>query len=85
MIEITINNFLEIQKLQNFKGLATQDILKEIHHYTLKLDLPTDLKIFLFNKFSEIEYRLSCGSSDKINLGSIIGAFQLIRDKIINK
>lgn len=71
----------DVSKLQTTKGLALQDIISEVHMYALKIEFPPQLRIFLLDRLAEIEFRLSSGASEKINLGSLIGAFQFIRDQ----
>jgi DNA polymerase III delta prime subunit len=41
---------------------------------------PENMKMFLINRLSEIEFRLSSGVSEKTQLASLIGAFIEIRN-----
>jgi len=72
----------KIQDLKTLKGLSLQDILTEIHVYVHKLDLPAQVRIHLLIKMSELEQRLMCGASEKIQLGSLLSAFQITREMI---
>lgn len=74
------NNIME---LKTTKGLALQDILSEVHSYVHKVDLPMHIRIHLLEKMAEVEYRLSSGTSEKIQLSSLIAAFQVTRDLIV--
>ncbi|CAG9322067.1 unnamed protein product [Blepharisma stoltei] len=56
-------------------GFALSDIIREIHKNMIKIDFPEKMKIFLIKRMSEIEMRLSSGASEKVQLGSLIGAF----------
>ncbi|KAL5015973.1 hypothetical protein ScPMuIL_005562 [Solemya velum] len=76
---VSYNN---ITKLKTAKGLALQDILTEVHQYVHRIDLPIHVKIHLLEKMADVEYRLSAGTSEKIQLSSMISAFQLARDLI---
>lgn len=75
-------SFANIRALQTEKGLALQDIITEIHAYVLQLDLDGDLVIYLLDKLAEIEFRTSLGTSEKLNLGAIVGYFQHVREKV---
>ncbi|XP_002739068.2 replication factor C subunit 5-like [Saccoglossus kowalevskii] len=74
------NNILDLKTL---KGLALQDILTEVHKFIHKVELPTKVRIKLLDKMAEIEYNLTAGTNEKIQLGSLIAAFQVTRDMIV--
>jgi len=74
--------YKKIQDLKLHKGLALQDILTELHTFLYRLDLPSDLLIEILTEMAEIEVRLNGGTSEKIHLGGLISAFQLIRSKM---
>jgi len=74
--------FAKIHSLSTKKGLALQDILRDVHKKILLLKLDNEVAIELFMKLSDIEYRLSVGAIDKLQLSSLIGAFQIARNKI---
>lgn len=71
-----------IQELKTLKGLSLQDILTEVHVFVLRLDLPEKIKIHLLIKMADLEHRLLQGASEKIQLGSLLSAFQVTRDMI---
>lgn len=72
-------NFNEIYQEFNSNrislGFALSDILREIHKNVMNIEFPEKMKIFLVKRMSEIEVRLSNGASEKLQLGSLIGAF----------
>jgi len=74
--------FKNIQEVKTLKGLSLQDILSEVHLYVHKLDLPAQVRIHLLVKMSELEARLMAGASEKIQLGSMLAAFQVTREMI---
>ncbi|EDO41130.1 predicted protein [Nematostella vectensis] len=74
--------YTNILKLKTLKGLALQDILEETHSYVHRVDFPAKIRIHLLDKMAEVEYRLASGTSEKIQLGSMIAAFQVARDMI---
>lgn len=75
-------NFIyeNILKLKLDKGLALQDILTQLHPFILRVDFPIDIKIEILDKMANIEYRLSSGGSEKLQLASLIAAFQTARN-----
>lgn len=76
------NNLME---LKTAKGLALQDILTEVHEYVHKVDLPVHVRLHLLEKMAEVEYRLASGTNEKIQLSSMIAAFQVTRDMIVEE
>ncbi|CAM9682196.1 unnamed protein product [Rangifer tarandus platyrhynchus] len=79
---ITLSNIMELKTL---KGLALHDILTEIHLFVHRVDFPSSVRIHLLTKMADIEYRLSVGTSEKIQLSSLIAAFQVTRDLIVTE
>jgi len=71
-----------IQQLKTNEGLSLQDILTEVHLYVHRLVLPDNVKIMLLIKMAELESRLMAGSSEKIQLGGFLAAFQKTREMI---
>ena len=68
--------------ISSFLGLSLQDILTEVHMYVHRLVLPNNVKIMLLMKMAELESRLMAGSSEKIQLGGFLAAFQKTREMI---
>nr|XP_004611264.1 unnamed protein product [Sorex araneus] len=75
--------YRNIMALKTLKGLALHDILTEIHLFVHRVDFPASVRIHLLTKMADIEYRLSAGTSEKIQLSSLIAAFQVTRDLIV--
>ncbi|NXG55961.1 RFC5 factor, partial [Hemiprocne comata] len=56
----------------------------DTHHLLLStVDFPPSIRIQLLIKMADIEYRLAAGTSEKIQLSSLIAAFQVTRDLIV--
>jgi replication factor C subunit 3/5 len=68
--------------LQTLKGLALQDIITEVHLYLLRLKISQELRMALLDKLAEAEYRLASGTSEKLNLGAMVGAFQIAKEQM---
>ncbi|NXK94549.1 RFC5 factor, partial [Formicarius rufipectus] len=75
--------YRKITELKTLKGLALQDILTEIHLFVHRVDFPPSIRIQLLIKMADIEYRLAAGTSEKIQLSSLIAAFQVTRDLVV--
>lgn len=74
--------YSNIQELKTLKGLSLQDILTEVHVFVHRLDLPVKIKMHLLIKMSDLEHRLLNGASEKIQLGSLLAAFQVTREMV---
>ncbi|XP_072048048.1 replication factor C subunit 5-like [Amphiura filiformis] len=72
-----------IMQLKTLKGLALQDILTEVHTYVHRIEFPLNVRIHLLDKMSEIEHRLAAGTSEKIQLSSLVSGFQIARDMVV--
>ncbi|KAK0058786.1 replication factor C subunit 5 [Biomphalaria pfeifferi] len=72
--------YQNIMILKTQKGLALEDVLTEVHSYVHRIDLPLHVRMHLLEKMADIEYRLASGTSEKIQLSSLIAAFQIARD-----
>ncbi|XP_030647368.1 replication factor C subunit 5 [Chanos chanos] len=70
----------QILQLKTLKGLALHDILTEVHLLIHRVDFPPKIRINLLVKLADIEYRLASGTSEKIQLSSMVAAFQAVRD-----
>lgn len=76
------NAYKNIQQLKTAKGLALEDILADVHTYVHRIDFPLHVRIQLLEKMADVEYRLASGTSEKLQLGSFISAFQNARDLV---
>jgi len=73
----------KIRKLSINKGLSLQDIIKDVHARLLQSKLDDGVAIALYTKLAEIEYRLSIGAKESIQLSAMVAAFQQVRDEIV--
>jgi len=65
-------------------GLALTDILTEVVKTYIQqgIALPPNVRIFLLEKLADIEHNLSGATSDKIQLGAMVGVFHIARDML---
>ncbi|GAY52142.1 hypothetical protein CUMW_139610 [Citrus unshiu] len=72
-----------ISEMKMRKGLALVDIVREVTMFVFKIKMPSDVRVRLMNDLADIEYRLSFGCNDKLQLGSIISTFTQARSAIV--
>ncbi|WFD33070.1 Subunit of heteropentameric Replication factor C (RF-C) [Malassezia sp. CBS 17886] len=63
-----------IQGLKTEKGTALADLLNGMHELVLSLELPAHARIFLMDQMAQIEYRLSTGASERVQLSALLAA-----------
>ncbi|CAK9140698.1 unnamed protein product, partial [Ilex paraguariensis] len=51
--------------------------------FVFKIKMPSDVRIQLINDLADIEYRLSFGCNDKLQLGSLIASFTRVRSAMV--
>jgi len=73
------NAYKHILKAITDFGYALCDILTEITRLLNGIVLPDAAISYLMDKLSDIEFRLSQGASEKLQLGSFVGAFTVVR------
>jgi len=67
--------FATINSLKVEKGISLNIILKELTLKLMEMDMPSAMKSFLIQRMGDLEYRASLNCSEKIQLGSLVGAF----------
>ncbi|KAI4820964.1 hypothetical protein KUCAC02_028920 [Chaenocephalus aceratus] len=77
--------YKQILQLKTLKGLALHDILTEIHLLIHRVDFPPAIRIGLLIKLADIEHRLASGTNEKIQLSSMVAAFQGVRDIVVSE
>ena len=87
MMELALNGkFMDARKvLQDLilvQGLSGSDIIAEMHRQIYSLDgMPEEKKVQLIEKCGEIEFRLSEGANELIQIESLLSQFLLISKK----
>ncbi|KAF9163985.1 hypothetical protein DFQ27_004233 [Actinomortierella ambigua] len=77
-------SYSNISKLKTETGMALQDILTEVYNYIELVEMPSAARVYILDKLAEVEYKLSTGSSERIQLTSLIGSFK-IATELMNK
>lgn len=68
-----------IQKVQEENSLAMQDIVGAIFDRINALQIPAAMRIGLTKQLSDLEYRLTLGTNEALQLQSLIGLFMTSR------
>ncbi|KAG5684672.1 hypothetical protein PVAND_013889 [Polypedilum vanderplanki] len=76
------DTYKKMNALKVDKGLALEDILKQVHLYVQRLQLPPRVISQLVIKMANIEERLAHGTSENIQLAAFIAAFRLARQQV---
>lgn len=76
-------SFQKISDMKATKGLALVDIVREVTMFVFRIKMPTDVRVQLINDLADIEYRLTFGCSDKLQLGSVISTFTRARSALV--
>merc|ERR1711964_371337 len=64
-----------IERMRLEKGYALQDILQGLFEASVELDMPRMARHMLMPKLSDLEYRLSRGATEKMQIGEVCAAF----------
>ncbi|KAL0909732.1 hypothetical protein M5K25_020625 [Dendrobium thyrsiflorum] len=76
-------SFRYISDIKMRKGLALVDIIREVTMFVFKIHMSSDIRIKLINDLADIEYRLSFGCNDKLQLGALISTFTTARCALV--
>lgn len=66
--------------LKTLKGYALQDIMTEVSRFVQMIDFPQKVLIHILEKLSDIEFRLSNGTNEKLQMSSLISTFIIARN-----
>lgn len=76
--------FRRISEYQVTKGIALVDIVRELHPWLFRIAaLPPRTRIELVDRLADIEHRLAYGTSEALQLGSLVGVFSKAREDIV--
>lgn len=86
VLELALSNrFIEARnkllELMLGYGLAGIDIIKQIQKETLELNIDNKSKMLLIEKCGEIEFRMTEGSDEFVQLEALLSQFVLVGDK----
>lgn len=64
-------------------GYAVCDVVTKLSARVARIDLPDPVMAYLIDRLSNIEYRLSQGVSEKVQVGALVGAFTAARSMML--
>ena len=64
------------------QGLSGEDILEQVHREILSLDVPEPTKVKLMDKVGEVDFRLTEGANERIQLEALLAHFCLLGDRL---
>lgn len=76
---VAVRKCAEMQKL---KGYATSDILQDIYRFTNTLELPPACRMYLYDELAKLEHRLSSGTTEELQLTSLVSIFAIAREQM---
>lgn len=87
MVEMALNGDFrqtrgQLLKLLYERGLAGEDIIKEIYSQTFSLNIDDEKKLMIIEKIGEYEFRLTEGSNPQIQLEALLAQIALIGKKL---
>ncbi|MDP2439270.1 MAG: replication factor C small subunit [archaeon] len=75
--------FAKIHSLMGDQGYALQDVLTEVYRIASQVKFPPRTLAQLFIRLAKIEDDLSRGSSEKLQLASLVGLFQIAKESVM--
>ena len=75
--------FESVQCLLQERGLALVDVVRELHPWCFKVDMPPKARMDLVERLADLEHTLASGSHEHLQLGALVGAFTDCRGQIV--
>jgi len=66
-------------------GLSGEDIIRQLHRTVFDLNIPDDSKVRLLDRIGETDFRLTEGSSERIQIEALLAHFALIGQELSKK
>jgi len=77
----TFNTAFEVfMTIKTTKSLSLDDIVRDLHAQVMSTQFTEQMKMFLVCRLSEVEFRLTKGANEKVQIASIVGAFIEVRN-----
>ncbi|KAJ1607642.1 replication factor RFC3 AAA+ ATPase [Cryptosporidium canis] len=73
------SGFCALKNSQNDSGYSTQDFVDCLYYKSLEANWPEEVVPLLLKRLADIEYRLSRGASEDIQLAAIVSCFHEVR------
>ncbi len=76
--------FTKIRGVQQIKGIALTDIVRDLHPYVLRIDITQRSRAYLLDHLSDLEQRLASGTTESVQLASLVAMFFEARSQNIS-
>lgn len=73
------NGYNALHNAQNENGYSTQDFVDGLYNKSMEANWPDEVVPLLMRRLADIEYRLSRGASESIQLAAIVSCFHEVR------
>lgn len=77
-----VEAYHSIRDKQVLQGFALLDIVQELHPWVFRVGMPSNVRIALIDAIADVEHRLAVGTSERLQLGALVGAFVSARTQI---
>ena len=75
----------ELERAQNENGFALVDLLQDLHAELKRVALPSEVRCELLSTMADLENNLSAHSTEKLQLGGLVGCFAIARKHIVEQ
>ncbi len=87
MVELALQGKFEdarrkLYELLVDRGLSGEDIVDQLHREIFNLQLPESIKMTLIERLGEVDFRLTEGASDRIQLEALLAHFALVGSRL---
>ena len=66
-------------------GLSGEDVVRQLHRTVFDLNIPDESKVRLLDRIGETDFRLTEGSSERIQIEALLAHFALIGQELSKK
>ncbi|MGC8610681.1 MAG: replication factor C small subunit [Thermoplasmata archaeon] len=74
-----------LTKMVTENGFSSEDIVKQIHSELFRMNIPEDILIEIIDKLAEVNFMISEGADDRINMDALIAKLVLYSRRLNNK
>jgi replication factor C subunit 3/5 len=72
-----------VSALMVSKGISLMDMVTHLHEIVLLVQFAPEVLQFLLEKMADVEYRLAADANERIQLGALVGCFQISGNMIL--
>ena len=76
--------YAKIRRIQTTRGFALVDIVRALQPWLFEVSIPSPVRVTLVSLVADLEYRLSKGATEQLQLAALVGGFVLAREDIVS-